>query len=828
MKPGHRIDYRPWIKDPPTKTNAMLLNYLTTAFRSLLKSKTHTLINVFGLAFGIACVFVITVYLENELSYDRFHEKAENLYRVTWHDANPQTRTPHPMAQALKNDFPEVESAVSLTPLYAAGLTKETHSFRNPESDMRFDEKNILAVDTTFFNVFSFPLVKGDPESALKHIDGILLSESMAAKYFPGEDALGQHLAVDEEDYLLEVTGVFKDVPENSHFHFDFLISYLREKSFDSLDAFYSWADFGHYNYIRLRDGADPAALESKLMPWLRKYISLPDQQYEAFVRQGYQFRLQPVTDIHLNSRLRWELEANGNIEYVYIMAAAALLTLIIACINFMNLTTAKSAERAKEIGVRKTLGAGQRQLAMQFLAESVMMALVSVLVAILILETTMPIFNSFSGLSFEIDYRKHGSILLTLGVLLGLLSGLYPSAYLSGIQPLATLKGKMFQSPKGARFRKGLIVFQFFMSMVLVSCSIIIYTQLDYLRSKGLGFTQEAVLVIPVKNESGMTRFEALQNELSKIDGIVSVSASSNLPGGQFNQHHISSVEFPDDDISAAEVFVDYDFFRILDIPVAEGRTFSRAYAADSAHAYVLNETAVAQLNVGRSVVGQEIWWKRREENTMERGTVIGVVKDFHFQSLHEPIRPLIFALTLQRFNHILVKLDTENFDTKLKAIEKTYKQFEPVYGFEFAFLEDQLNSQYASEQRTVFILAVFTVIAIFIASFGLFGMSLLTFQQKIKELSVRKVLGASLPSLLVLLVGGFTKLIAMAVVIATPFAWWIMDEWLQNFSYQVSIHPLLFMLSGLILLVVAWLTLSYFTLSASRLNPAETLKNE
>ncbi len=806
----------------------MLSNYLATAFRSLLKSKTHTVINVFGLAFGIACVFMITVYLEKELSYDRFHKKAEDLYRITWHDANPQTRTPHPMAQALKNDFPEVESAVSLTPLYATGLTKETHSFRNPEKDTRFDERNILAVDTTFFDVFSFPLVKGDPESALKHVDGILLSESMAAKYFPGEDPLGQHLAVDEEDYLMEVVGIFKDVPENSHFHFDFLISYLREKSFDSLDAFYSWADFGHYNYIRLREGAEPAALESKLMSWLRKYVPLPDEQYEAFVRKGYGFRLQRVTDIHLNSRLRWELEANGNMEYVYIMAAAALLTLVIASINFMNLTTAKSAERAKEIGVRKTLGAGKKELATQFMAESVMMALVSVLIAILILETMMPVFSSFSGLSFEIDYRKHGAILLTLGLLLGLLSGLYPSAYLSGIQPLATLKGRMFQSPKGARFRKVLIVFQFFMSMVLVSSSVIIYTQLDYLRSKALGFTKKAVLVIPVKNESGMTRFEALQNELNKINGIVSVSAASNVPGGQFNQHHIASMEFPDDDIPAAEVFVDHDFFRTLDIQVAEGRTFSRGYLSDSAHAYVLNETAVEQLNLGGPVIGQEIWWKHRETNRMERGRVIGVVEDFHYQSLHEPIRPLIFALTRQRFNHILIKVETENFETKLKAIEKTYKQFEPVYGFEFAFLEDHLNTQYASERRTVFILAVFTVIAILIASFGLFGMSLLTFQQKTKELSVRKVLGASVPSLLVLLVGGFTKLIAIAVVIAAPLAWWIMDKWLQNFSYQVKLHPLMFMLSGLILMIVAWVTLSYFTISASRLNPAETLKNE
>jgi putative ABC transport system permease protein len=806
----------------------MLYNYINIAIRSLLKSRVHTLINVFGLAFGVACVFLIILYLQGELGYDRFHEKAENLYRITWEGNNPQTRTPHPMAQALKADFPEVVSAVSLTPLYAAGLTKETHSFHNPKRDTRYDEKNILAVDTTFFDVFSFPLVKGNPKKALKTINGVLLSESMARKYFGNEEPVGQHLAVDSEDYLVEVVGVFKDVPKNSHFHFDFLVSYLREKSFDPDDSFYSWSDFGHYNYVRLRDGADPKALESKLLPWLRKYLTISDEEYQAIVDQKFGFRLQAVTDIHLKSRLRWELEPNGNMEYVYILAAAALLTLIIACVNFMNLTTAKSAERAKEIGVRKSLGAARRQLAGQFLSESVVMALISIILAVLIIEGSLPFFNYATGVSFEIDYRQHLFILLGLGVFIGILSGLYPSLYLSGVQPHLILKGKMIRTPRGAGFRKGLIVFQFFMSMILVSSAIVIYSQLDYLTSKNLGFEKEAVVVIPVKNEAGMSRFEALQNELLKIDGVLSVTASSNIPGYQFNQHQIASLKFPDDDISASEVFVDYDFFKTLGISLAEGRIFSRNYPSDTAATYILNETAAKQLNMEGPVAGKEILWKRREDNTTIRGTVVGVVKDFHFQSLHEPIRPLLFALTRKDFNHILIKLNPDNVDKKIAAIEKSYKVFEPVYGFEFSFLEDQLNNQYASEKRTGTILGTFTVIAILIASFGLFGMSLLTFQQKIKELSVRKVLGATTANILFLLVGDFTKLVLLAVLLATPFAWWITRDWLKNFSYQIDINPLTFAFSGFGLVLVAWLTLSYFTVKASRLNPAETLKNE
>lgn len=321
------------------------------------------------------------------------------------------------------------------------------------------------------------------------------------------------------------------------------------------------------------------------------------------------------------------------------------------------------------------------------------------------------------------------------------------------------------------------------------------------------------------------MTRFESLQNELLTVEGVTAVSATSNIPGQQFNQHHIASVRYPDDDISTSEVFIDYDFFETLDIPLVAGRAFSRGNPADMGNAYILNETAARQLNLEGEA---EILWKQREQNTVERGTVVGVVKDFHFQSLHEPIRPLLFKLTKERFNYILIKIDPENFAEKITDVEKVYKEFEPVFGFEFSFLEDQLNHQYAAEQRTGAILGIFTLIAILIASFGLFGMSLLTFQQKIKELSVRKVLGASLPDLLFLLVGDFTKLIVLAVVLAIPLAWWLMHQWLQNFSYQVGIHPLVFAMSGLALVFIAWATLSYFTIKASELNPAETLKSE
>src|SRR3989337_2194958 len=341
----------------------MLINYLKIALRNLFRNKFYSITNIVGLALGLACVFFILQYLKQEISYDRFHVEGENIYRVTWEDENPQTRTPHPLAQALVHDFPEVESAVSLTPLWGVGLTRETFSIRNIEKDIRYDESNIIAVDTTCWDLFTYPLIKGDQKTALKNPGGILLSASMAKKYFGDEDPMGKQLAVGGEEELIEVVGVFEDVPQTSHIHFDFLISYVREKAGEDPESeYFTWKDFGHYNYIRLKPGTDAKQLEAKLTNWIRKYVDVSDADFSTIIKNNFGLRLQPLTDIHLHSHLRWELEPNGYVAYVYMMTAAALLILIIACVNFINLTTAQSAERAKEIGIRKSLGAFRTQ----------------------------------------------------------------------------------------------------------------------------------------------------------------------------------------------------------------------------------------------------------------------------------------------------------------------------------------------------------------------------------------------------------------------------------------------------------------------------------
>lgn len=803
----------------------MFKNYLKIAFRSLVKNKLHTGINVSGLALGIASVFLITAYVIYELGYDRYYEEHENLYRIIWEDSNPQTRTPHPMAQSMVNDFDEVENAVSFSPLWGAGLTRRVFSFRNLEKDLRFDETNVLAVDTTFFDVFRFPVVRGNAKKALKSTNGILLSESTAKKYFGDEDPLGKFLAVNADTVLLEVMAVFKDVPDQSHFHFDMLVSYVREKSFDPDNDYYSWNDFGHFNYVRLKANSDAKTLEGKLMNWAKSHIdNVPDEVFQSMIRNNSGFRLQPVADIHLHSNLRWELEANGSIEYVYIMAAAALLTLLVSCINFMNLMTAKSAERAREIGIRKTLGALRGQLSLQFMSESILLTLISVVLAVLLIELSLPFYNSVTGQSATIDYIKAFPILAGLVTIIGIGAGIYPSLYLSSIKPYDTLKGKYQQTIHVKSFRKALMIFQFAISMLLISAATVIFNQLDYIRNKNLGFNKEQVLIIPLKDNALSQRMEALKSEILKVEGVKSVSASSNLPGGQYNQHLIFEVNNPDNRLNSSNAFVDYDFLQTLNIELADGRFFLPENLADTTVSFVLNETAVRQLNLSEAV-GSEIGWIAFGDEM--RGNVIGVMKDFNFQSLHSAVQPLFFVL-YPSYNHLVVKMNTGNFEDKLVEIKQAYSEFDDSFEFEYTFLDDQLNRQYIAESRTGLIFGSFTGIAIAIACFGLFGMAMISFNQRLKEVSVRKILGASIVQLIILLIGDFTRLILVAIVIATPFAWILMDWWLNNFTYQVGIHPAVFLASGMILILIAWVTLGYFTFKTVRVNPSETLKNE
>lgn len=805
----------------------MLYNYFKTAFRSLLNNRLYSLINIFGLALGITCVFLILHYLQREFAYDQFHTGASNLYRVSWENENPQTRTPHPLAQALVRDFAEVENGVSLTPLWGPGLTRETFSIRNMEKDIQYDETGILAVDTTFFKVFSFPLIKGNADNALKKMGGILISERAAKKYFGEDDPMGKFLSVNDDKTLIEVVGVFKDVPELSHFHFDFLVSYVLEKALEDPDSkFFTWSDFGHYNYVRLKPGTTKETVEAKLTEWLKKYVDLSPEDFRFLAQNNYGLKLQPITDIHLKSNLRWELEPNGNIEYVYMMIAAAILILIISCINFINLTTAQSAERAKEIGIRKTLGAFRKQLIFQFTGESVLVALSAMMVSLVMIELSFPFFNFIT--ESQVHYSISYLILILTGITLiaGILAGLYPSFYLSSIKPTAVLKGKFLQSPGGTKVRMAFTVFQFSASMVLICASVIIYNQLESVKHRSLGFDHEEVIVIPIKNRDALHgRYQELENEISKLPGVISVSATSNIPGRSFNQNSLFITTAPEHDVDASEIMIDYDLLNVLDISLADGRNFLRTNPADLDHSFLINETLAKNLQI-QNPLDKEITWERDGENV--KGTVVGIVKDFNFQSLHQPVKPLLFKLQRGGFNYIVVKLNTSGFEKNKKALESVWRKFDNRFTFEFFFLSDSLNEQYMEEEKMGQVILAFAIIAIVIACFGLLGIAAVTFRNKTKEISVRKVLGAELYNLIYLLLKNFTVLILISIVIAIPFSIWMMTTWLQNFSYRIALEPFTFIGSGLLLLALSWITLIYLTLRIARVNPATTLRSE
>jgi len=808
----------------------MFKNYLKIALRNLAKSKLHAAINILGLAVGLASVVLISLYVQDELSYDQFHKNADDIYRIAWWSENPQTRTPHPMAQALVRDFPQVESAVSLSPLWGPGLTKQIFSVRNPENDITFDEDGILSVDSTFFDVFSFKLINGDPEKVLRGFGGLLISESIAEKYFGDEDPIGKQLAINDDETLVMVEGVFEDVPNNSHFHFDALVSYVTQKAIeDSESPYYTWADFGHFNYIKLQAGSDPLKLQEQLMDWATGYVEVSEEDLQRAVNAGMHFKLQRLTDIHLNSRIRWELSANGNKDYVYIMSAAAILILVIACVNFMNLTTARSTERSKEIGIRKSLGAHKKQVSLQFLSESVLTALISMVLAGLLAEVSLPVFNSITGKALDIQYfNQPGLAVILVGCTLftGLVAGFYPSLFLSSIHPVVSLKGIDKIKPKGGNFRKALIVFQFVISMVLLTGSLVIYNQLQFIHNKDLGFNQDKVVVIPLKNYDLLDRFEALKTELNNVAGVTSVSASSNIPGKQFNQNSISRADDTQINVSSSEVLVDYDFFSTLGIEFAAGRPFSKAYATDS-NAFIINQTAANSLQL-TDPVGQEIVWSWDNDGRPPmRGTIVGVVKDFNYSSLHQPVRPLLFFLR-PAFNDVVIKVSGENFTNTLTAIEQTWKGFEDRFGFEYSVLSEDMNKQYIGEEKTANVFTGFSVIAVFIACFGLFGIASISFSQRAKEVGIRKVLGASVFRILTLLVKDFSLLIIISIVIAVPVAWYIMDSWLQNFTYRIDLSIENFLIAGVVLIAVALVTVSYLTIKTAVTNPVDTLKEE
>jgi putative ABC transport system permease protein len=802
----------------------MILYNLKIAIRNILKNKGYNQINIIGLSIGMMATLFISLWILDELSYDRFHSNANRIYRIAWHSENPQTRTPHPMSHQLIKDMPEVENAVSITPVWGEGLTRPMRTVK--QGDIQYEENGIYAADTTFFQVFSFRLIKGDPKTALRDVGGLVITQEMAKKYFNEEDPLGKMLIINfGQDIPFVITGVLENIPKNSHFHFDFLISYNTTKSYPS-GEFYEWADFGHYNYLLLAENVSTEYLESRLFDWVGRYRDWPVGAEEEFKNGTIGFKLQPLRDIHLHSNIRWELENNGDILYIYVFSSLAIFIILIACINFMNLSTARASKRAIEIGLKKTIGANRTQLIIQFYGEAFMASFFAMIFGIIIFEFLTPLFNTLTGKIFYMNYSDPLVLIILFAYVLvcTVMAGTYPAIVLSGFKPMYILKGYKSTSRKPLNFRNALVIFQFAISAFLIIGSLVISSQLNFLKNRKLGLMSEQVMAIPIKDTLMQMNYRSVKIELLTDNRILKASAVSNLPGQNFNQNPIQW-KGDDDQLNVSELSVDHDFFDVLGIKMKDGRSFSLDMESDEEVAFILNEEA-ASFYDWDSPIEQEVTWY--DDEITREGKVIGVVENFHFQSLHKTIEPLIIHLEPDVFNFFLVKISPVEIPESIAHLKNVYQKLDPNNDFTYFFLDDDFNKLYRAEERIETVIAYFTVLSIFISCLGLFGLSAYEAERRTKEIGIRKVNGATMMNIITLLSRDFSRWVIIAFIVACPFGFMIMNNWLKNFAYQISISGWSFFIAGALIIIIGLIAVSFQAIKAARRNPIEALRYE
>jgi len=812
----------------------MLRHYLVNAYRNLLRNPVYTIINVGGFAIGLMTCIFIFLWVWDELSYDRYFPDAEKIYRIVYQDISwTQPRTPHPLPLTMSVDFPEVKTGVSISPIWGVGLTRPEHTVKYLAK--RFEEKNFLSADSTFFDLFSLPFVEGSPMDALKIPYGLVITQSTAHKYFGTESALGKTFEIDGE-VNLTVTGVTIDVPHNTHFTYDFLVSYVTMKALDmedhdgTLSDYYTWNDFGHFNYVLLEPGANPRQVEEKIMKWLRGYIDFTPEIIEEIEKNRTELILQPVTKIHLYSHMVWELGSNGDIIYVYAFSATALLILIIAILNFMNLSTARSERRARETGVRKTMGALRIQLIKQFLGESLLLTLAAVFLAAIMVELLMPAFSSFTGKDFSriiSDWPLNLLVLLIITIFVGILSGSYPSFYLSSFIPVQILKGVSGIGRSQIRLRKILVIIQFAISVFLIITALGIGDQLRYIQNKNLGFNKNQVVIVSLRSNQIQDQFSAFRQSLLQNPGILNVSGASNIPGGQFNNNDVYWKD-PQQYINSSEMWVDDEFLNLMEIPMAAGRGFSSDFSADSVASFIMNETACRDLNM-TDPVGEMITWEGDSPGTIH-GKIIGVVKDFNYQSLHDGIAPVVIQRITENWQraYLIIRISSTDISRTLKYIEETWKKFEPDLGFKYSFLDENFATLYKSESRMGTVFRIFTMLGIIIACLGLLGLSAFAVEQRTKEIGVRKVHGASKSQVFTMFTGEIIIQVIISSFIAWPLAALLLYRWLQNYAYHADINLLFFIMATIAGAIIAILVTGYQSLKAASKNPVDALRYE
>jgi putative ABC transport system permease protein len=799
----------------------MFNHYMRIAFRYALRHKTYTLINVLGLSMGVMASILISFWVLDELSYDRYFENADRIYRIDLYEYTPQTRTPYPMANALVRDFPVIQMATSMTPVYGPNLSMPTFAFEYQET--RFDEKNVFAADTNFFDVFSFEFIMGSPDAALKYPNAIVITREISEKYFGKQNPIGKTLTVNE-DIEFMVTGVLENLPPNIHFHFDFLISYIFMKRMDN-SAWFSWSDPGHYNYIVVAPGTDIGELHAKIPDWVLQYIDY-GEEFERDLHTGnIWFQFTPIRNIHLHSNIRWELETNGNMAYVNIFLITALLVLIVACINYMNLATARFNRRAREAGIRKTVGAPRYTLIYQFLLESFLQVVIAVILAGILVDILLPSFSSFTGKDYSYFTSQTGSMILglvLLSVIIGLIAGSYPAFYLSSFSPMRILKDLYTSGASVVTIRIMLVVFQFTVSIFLIVGTLTIFSQLKFINGRDLGFNKENMVIIPVKHARIRSHLEQLKESLLQYQGVLEITAVSNIPGGRINNNPLTHDE-RSETIQASEVSVDHDYIKTLGLSLFQGRDFAREFSADSLSRFIVNEAAVRELGL-ESPVNQRVTWM--DDDSTYRGEIIGVIRDFHYKSLHENIRPLLLMVKPSEYNYLLVRLDPGYLPRIMKEIAKEWSKIDNLFTFEYSFLSEQFDNQYMNEQKMGVIFRIMAILAVIIASLGLFGLSTFTVEQKTQEIGIRKVHGAVAGRILRGFYLDFSKWILLAFVIASPLAYWGMLYWLRDFSYQITPSLWIFLSAVLITEIIALLSVTYQSVQASRLKPVDALR--
>jgi len=803
----------------------MIKNYFKTTIRNLASRKTYTLINIFGLAIGIASFLIIYLFISDELNYDRYHTKAKNIYRlVNVYDfdgvGENSASAPFPVAFTLKDEYPAM-----ITNIVRLFNFQAPRSFVEYE-EKKFNEKYFFFADSTFFDIFDHQFIKGNPETALDENGSVVITESMARKYFGNDDPLGKTLRF-ETSINLNVTGVVKDVPSQSHFRFDFIgsMSSLRSAFGGQLPKTWVWNPC--WTYMVLADNVNPEDLESKFHSFVQKYF------YDA-EKDNITMYLQPMLDIHLKSKLDYEITSNNNITSIYILSAIAIFLLVIAIINYMNMATATSASRAKEIGIKKVSGAFRLQLVRQFLSESIIMSFMALIIALIIAEFIIPVFNDFTGKSismYTLFEFQNVIIIIVLGILIGVLSGLYPAFYLARFNPIDVLKSSLKHSTKSGLPRKVLVVLQFTISITLIIGTLIIHDQLKYMKNADLGFDKENIIVLPINNTPVAKIHDTFKKELLNNASIVSVTVMDDIFGASHNTHEFRPEGFPDDQWQFyPALVVQYDFLKTFDIKLLAGRDYNEANKTDPMSGMLINEAMVKHMGWKdpQEALGKKFKSLRGEEK------VIGVFNDFHPTSLHESSGP--FVLNMKEFpgeinfflKFMAIRIQPGSEKNALAVIEKMWHKTAPDRPLEYFFLDKELGELYADEANLSKLSLIFTIIVIFIAALGLLGLASFLVEQKTKEIGIRKVLGASVFSIIKNISVEFIWLILLASIFAWVIAYVIMSDWLDHFSYQVSMNWFVFLLAAFIALALSLLITSFRALMASRTDPVITLKYE